>query len=305
MIDVSLLGTGGMIPLPGRFLSSLLLRVDGSLVLVDCGEGTQVSMRILGWGFKNIDIICFTHYHGDHISGLPGLLLTLANSDRTEPLTLIGPTGLKSVVNSLLVIASDLPFRLVFLEWDKYGELEYTDGMFAIKALPVRHRTPCFAYSFELKRRGKFDPLRAKELNIPVKLWGILQKLDRETYVYNGMEYKPDMVLGSKRKGIKIVYCTDTRPIEALHEFASYADLFVCEGLYGSFENQKKTAAHMHMSFMEAADIAKKAQVKEMWLTHFSPALPDPKKYLQNATDIFPNSIIGKDRLTKILRFEE
>ena len=305
MIDVSLLGTGGMIPLPGRFLSSLLLRVNGSLVLVDCGEGTQVSMRLLGWGFKNIDIICFTHFHGDHISGLPGLLLTMANSDRTEPLTLIGPIGLKSIVSSLLVIANDLPFGLEFREWDKNGNLEYVDGMFSINALPVKHRTPCFAYCFELKRRGKFDPLRAKELNIPIKLWGILQKQSDKTHVYNGIGYTSDMVLGPARKGIKIVYCTDTRPTETLDGFASFADLFVCEGLYGSFENQQKTAAHMHMSFMEAAEIARKAQVKEMWLTHFSPAMPDPKSYLKSATDIFPESKIGKDRMTKTLRFEE
>ena len=305
MIDVSLLGTGGMIPLPGRFLSSMLLRVEGSLVLVDCGEGTQVSMRLLGWGFKNIDIICFTHFHGDHISGLPGLLLTMANSDRTEPITLIGPSGLRSVVGSLLVIANDLPFGLSFLEWDRNGNLEHSDGMFSIKALPVKHRTPCLAYSFELKRRGKFDPLRAKELNIPVKLWGILQKQTDKTHVYNGIEYTSDMVLGPERKGLKIVYCTDTRPTQALDDFASFADLFVCEGLYGSLENQQKTAAHMHMSFMEAAEIAKKAQVKEMWLTHFSPALPDPKSYLKNAADIFPESKIGKDRMTKTLKFEE
>ena len=305
MIDVSLLGTGGMIPLPGRFLSSLLLRVNGSLVLVDCGEGTQVSMRLLGWGFKNIDIICFTHFHGDHVSGLPGLLLTMANSDRTEPLKLIGPPGLRHVVSSLLVIANDLPFELDFLEWDRKGTHEYACGMFSISVLPVKHSAPCFAYRFELKRRGKFDPLRAKELKIPLKLWGILQKQTDMTHVYNDIEYTSDMVLGPGRKGLKIVYCTDSRPVLALNEFASFADLFVCEGLYGSVENQQKAAAHMHMSFMEAAEIAKKAQVKEMWLTHFSPAMPDPWNYLKSAVDIFPESKIGKDRMTKTLRFEE
>ena len=305
MIDVCLLGTGGMVPLPGRYLSSMLLRINGSMVLFDCGEGTQISMRLLGWGFKNIDIICFTHFHGDHISGLPGLLLTIANSDRTEPIKIIGPHGLESIVKSLLVIANDLPFDLIFYEWGKDSQYSYREDMTVINALAVKHRAPCFAYSAELLRRGKFDPIRAKEMNIPLKLWGLLQKQNDKIHVYNNIEYSSDMVLGPERKGLKIVYCTDTRPIEALHGFAYGADLFVCEGLYGSHEYQQKTAAHMHMTFMEAAAIAKKACVKEMWLTHFSPAMPDPKNYLKNATGIFPESKVGRDRLTKTLKFED
>ena len=305
MVDACLLGTGGMMPLPGRYLSSLLLRVNGSMVLLDCGEGTQVSMRLLGWGFKNIDIICFSHFHGDHISGLPGLLLTMANADRSEPLKLIGPAGLESVVRSLLVIANDLPFELVFFEWDKDALRELVCGDIIIKALPLRHRAPCLAYSVELIRRGKFDPLRAKELNIPIKLWGLLQRQTGTEHVYNGMTYTSDMVLGPGRKGIKIVYCTDTRPVAALPDFASDADLFVCEGLYGDTALQKKAAAHLHMTFAEAAEIAKKASVKELWLTHFSPAMQNPKDYLQNAANIFPMSKVGKDRLSKTFRFEE
>ena len=102
MIDVALLGTGGMMPMPERFLSSMLLRINGRLILVDCGEGTQVTLKMLGWGFKAIDTICFTHYHADHISGLPGMLLTIGNSGRTEPVKLIGPPGLKKVVGRRL-----------------------------------------------------------------------------------------------------------------------------------------------------------------------------------------------------------
>ena len=292
-------------PLPGRYLSSLLLRINGNMVLLDCGEGTQVSMRLLGWGFKNIDIICFSHFHGDHISGLPGLLLTMANAERSEPVKLFGPAGLEYVVKSLLVIANDLPFELVFFEWDK-GEIhEFTCGDVVIKALPLKHRALCFAYSVELLRRGKFDPIRAKALNIPLKLWGFLQKQTGVEHVYNGIAYTSEMVLGPPRKGLKIVYCTDTRPVSGLPEFAADADLFVCEGLYGEPSLQKKATAHMHMTFMEAAQIAKKAAVKEMWLTHYSPAMPNPKEFLKNATDIFPMSKVGKDRMTKTFRFEE
>jgi len=302
MIDVALVGTGGMMPLPGRFLSSMLCRIEGSMILFDCGEGTQVSLRLLGWGFKQIDMICFTHFHGDHISGLPGLLLTMANAERTEPLKLFGPAGLGHVVKSLCVIAHDLPFPIEFHELDARSQHTYTHGDITIKTLPLNHRAFCFAYSLELARRGKFDLERAKQQNIPIKLWGPLQKQNNASIVYEGRTYTSDMVLGESRKGLKVVFCTDTRPVAALPEFAHDADLFICEGLYG--DNQEKAAAHKHMSFSEAAEIARAAHVKEMWLTHFSPAMPDPYNYLHHATDIFPKSKVGKDRKTKTLRFE-
>jgi len=331
MIDIALVGTGGMMPLPGRFLSSMLCRVNGKMILVDCGEGTQVSLRLLGWGFKQIDIICFTHYHGDHISGLPGLLLTMANAERTEPIKLFGPPGLSHVVKSLCVIAQDLPFELEFTEWPNRPPQPYSpgeaiqqdyfhtylygmngmdgtnsmNGMFIIKALPLWHRAPCFGYSFELMRRGKFDPARAKSQEIPLQLWSALQKQTDTSHVYNGITYTSDMVLGPPRKGLKLVFCTDTRPVPALPHFAKDADLFICEGLYGDEERQEKATARKHMTFMEAARVAKAAEVKELWLTHFSPAMPDPYNYLQNATKIFSNTLVGKDRMYKTIKYEE
>ena len=116
MLDVCLLGSGGMMPLPYRWLTSLMTRFNGSSLLIDCGEGTQIAIKEKGWSFKPIDVICFTHYHGDHISGLPGLLLTMGNADRKEPLTLIGPKGLERVVTALRVIAPELPFEIKFIE---------------------------------------------------------------------------------------------------------------------------------------------------------------------------------------------
>jgi len=324
MIDIALIGTGGMMPLPGRFLSSMLCRVNGKMILFDCGEGTQVSLRMLGWGFKQIDMICFTHFHGDHISGLPGLLLTMANAERTEPLKLFGPTGLQHVVKSLCVIAQDLPYELEFIEWpartpgnfslqsasdtsspDYFHTYTEADEMLTLKALPLWHRTPCFAYSIELMRRGKFDPARAKAQEIPLKLWSALQKHSDETIVYNGKTYSSDMVLGPPRKGLKVVFCTDTRPVPALPSFVTDATLFICEGLYGDEERQEKAAARKHMTFREAAQAAKSANAKELWLTHFSPAMPDPYNYIKSATDVFPNSVVGKDRMSKTLKYEE
>ncbi len=110
MLDVALVGTGGTFPLPNRWLSSVLIRYGSHLVLFDCGEGTQISLRALGWGIRHIDLILISHVHGDHITGLPGLLLTQANSERIEPLQIVGPPGLASVVNGLRVVAPRLPF---------------------------------------------------------------------------------------------------------------------------------------------------------------------------------------------------
>ena len=143
MLDVCLLGCGGMMPLPRRWLTALMTRYNGSSLMIDCGEGTQVAIKEKGWSFKPIDVICFTHYHGDHISGLPGLLLTMGNADRTEPLTLVGPRGLECVVNALRVIAPELPFEIKFIEITKPEEVLELNG-YRITAFRVNHNVTCY-----------------------------------------------------------------------------------------------------------------------------------------------------------------
>jgi len=302
MLDICLLGTGGMMPLPYRWLTSLMVRYNGSNMLIDCGEGTQISIKQKGWSFKSIDCICFTHYHGDHISGLPGLLLTIGNSNRTEPLTLIGPKGLKRIVNGLRVIAPELPYEIKLIEiegsyqtFDLYG--------YNIEAFKVNHNILCYGYNINISRQGKFDVEKAKKNNVPLKIWSTLQK--GQSIEFEGQLYSPDMVLGEKRKGLKVSYCTDTRPTKDMDKYVSNADLFVCEGMYGDETEKTNAVEYKHMTFEEAALIAKKAKVKELWLTHFSPALVYPKDYLHVATGIFENSKVGKDRMTKTLKFRE
>ncbi len=302
MLDVCLLGTGGMMPLPYRWLTSLMVRYNGSSLLIDCGEGTQIAIKEKGWSFKPIDVICFTHYHGDHISGLPGLLLTMGNADRTEPLTLIGPKGLERVVGALRVIAPELPFKINYIEITEPEQIIEMNG-YRLKAFRVNHNVICYGYTLEIDRAGKFDVVRATESGIPKQFWGILQK--GETVEFEGRLLTPDMVLGPARKGLKLTYCTDTRPTDSIRENAKESDLFICEGMYGEKDKLKKAREYKHMTFYEAAHLAKEANVKEMWLTHYSPSLNHPEEFMEEVCAIFPNSIAAKDKRSIELVFEE
>ena len=303
MLDICLLGSGGMMPLPYRWLTALMVRYNGSSLLIDCGEGTQIAIKEKGWSFKPIDVICFTHYHGDHISGLPGLLLTMGNAERTEPLTLIGPKGLERVVNALRVIAPELPFPIIYKEINGNEEtFELADG-YRLKAFRVNHGILCYGYTLELDRAGKFQLQKAMEQEIPKQYWSRLQK--GETITDEQAVYTPDMVLGPPRKGIKLTYCTDTRPVPAIVENASGSDLFICEGMYGEKDKDAKAREHKHMTFYEAAKLARDAQVGEMWLTHYSPSLTRPEEYMDDVRKIFPAAKAGKDLKSVELDFEK
>lgn len=302
MIDVCLLGTGGMMPLPYRALTSLMVRYNGMNVLIDCGEGTQVSIKQQGWSVKPIDVICFTHFHADHISGLPGLLLTLGNAERTEPVTMIGPKRLEKIVNSLRMIAPDLPFEIRFIELEQEEESFVFNGL-RINAFKVNHNITCYGYSLELDRAGKFDVERAKAQQIPMPYWNRLQK--GESIEEGGRLYTPDMVLGEVRRGIKITYCTDSRPTKGIVKNAGGSDLFICEGMYGEPDKEQKAKEYKHMTFYEAAAMAKDAKVKELWLTHYSPSLVHPQDYQAKVRAIFPQTIIAKDRRTTTLLFDK
>ncbi|HEY8889290.1 MAG TPA: ribonuclease Z [Clostridium sp.] len=314
MVDLALLGCGGGMPIPQRYLSSLLISYKGRKILMDCGEGTQVSMKILGWGFKSIDVICITHGHADHVLGLPGILLTIGNSGRRSPITIIGPKGITDIVKGLTVVAPYLPYELNILEdpqepvkiqtslnYDNSSVGEFNDLI--ISTLELEHSTDCLGYSLYFNRKPKFDIESATKNEIPKKFWSRLQK--NEIINEQGKTYFPDMVMGKERRGIKISFITDTRPIPKITIFIKSSDLFICEGTYGNEDDIEKAIKNKHMTFSEAAELALEGHVQELLLTHFSPSMLSPEEYTDRAEGIFKNSIIGSDRFIKTMSFKD
>ncbi len=289
-------------PLPYRWLTSLMMRYNGSSILIDCGEGTQIAMREKGWSPNPIDVICFTHYHADHISGLPGMLLNMGNAERTEPLLLIGPKGLGRVVAGLRVIAPELPFEIDLLEITENVQTFSFDG-YRLTAFRVNHSMTCYGYTMEIDRTGKFDAERAKAQEIPLKLWNPLQK--GETVEFEGRTFTPDMVLGAPRKGLKVTYCTDTRPTDSILENGAGSDLLILEGMYGDPEEQAKAKQKKHMTMQEAAEIGRQLDVPELWLTHYSPSMGRADVYAKEIQKIFPRTIVAKDGRSTELKFSE
>lgn len=318
MIDVCLLGCGGSMPTPYRNLSATLINFKGRKILIDCGEGTQVSMKQVGWGFKNIDMICFTHGHGDHTIGLPGLLSTIGNSGRVEPVTIIGPMGIRKIVEGLRVVAEYLPYEVRIIEntealnihlyddgvhSDKSSSSQKSFGEIQLKTIRLDHSAPCLGYSFYFRRGRRFNVEKALENKVPKILWSRLQR--EEQIFFQGKEYISDLVLGEERQGIKLSIITDTRPIEEIPQFILNSNLFICEGTYGDDKDREKAVKYKHMTFKEAGKLAKEGKVKQLLLTHFSPAMMEPKIYESNVKEIFKNTIIGEDRIILNLNFSE
>ena len=308
MIDVTLIGTAALAPIPERALTSALLTCGGHSILFDCGEGTQSAARKAGVSLMKTDIIALTHYHGDHIFGIPGLMQTMFSAGRTETLYFAGPEGLADVISSFMKLIGPLTYDVALIEVPEDGLKlsEVIDGWpkaARLSSFPTKHRCVSQGYSFTLSRAGKFSPEKAEALGVPLKQWRVLQ--NGASVEVEGRTVLPEQVLGEPRKGLKVIFTGDTAFCGSVIEAAKGADLMICDSTYGENEQAGLAVERGHMNFSQAAMTASSAGVKELWLSHYSQMITRPNVYLPNALEIFGNAVCGYDGLSKTLRFEE
>ena len=298
-MEAFILGCGGMMPLPYRHLTSVLLRRDGDLFLFDGGEGTQVSLRRLNLKWKKISAIFISHTHADHITGLPGLLMLSAQVDRTEPLYIYGPPKIKEYIEtSRRVLDMYINYPIVVKEITAPC-IVHSGPDFYVRAFPLEHTKTCVGYTLEeMDRPGEFNPQKARELKVPVgPLWSQLQN-GFEVQNTDGEIVKPEQVLGEKRSGRKFSFVTDTLFKPSIIDEVRGSDFLVCEGMFeDALIDQAKEKKHM--TAKQAATIAKEANVKRMVLIHYSPRYTDKELQilLEEAQSVWPKAELSKDRM--------
>ncbi|MCI8649980.1 MAG: ribonuclease Z [Anaerotruncus sp.] len=303
MLDVCLAGTGGMMPLENRWLTCCWTEYQGDAILIDCGEGTQIALKKAGCKLSRLRLLLFTHFHADHTAGLPGLLLTVGNSGKTSPLTIVGPRGLRRVVEALMTIAPALTYPLELVELDASQPGSLDAAPLEISWLPLRHRVPCVGYRITLRRPPVFNPQKAQALAIPVQFYRRLHA-GQAVELEDGRTIQPEQVLDGERAPIRVCYCTDTLPIPEIATFAQNADLMIGEGMYGDDEMREKLQEKTHSLFSDTARLAKQAGAQQLWLTHYSPALTDPQGCLDVARAIFPATTAAYDGIRTTLTGE-
>ncbi|MDR2660157.1 MAG: ribonuclease Z [Spirochaetaceae bacterium] len=306
-LEAFILGCGGMMPLPHRHLTSVLLRRDGDLFLFDCGEGTQVSLRRLNLRWKKISAIFISHTHADHVTGLPGLLMLSSQVERDEPMYIIGPPRISEYIQaSMDVLDMYINYEIIVREITESGVVFEGNG-FCIRAFPLRHTKPCYGYTLEeAPRPGEFYPEKALALDVPKgPLWAALQN-GGTVLSASGLTVRSEDVLGPSRKGRKFSFVTDSRGFDGITENVKNSDFFVCEGM---FEQALQDDAYEkgHMTAAQAAQIARDAAVKKLALIHYSPRYNehDLNILLKEAQAVFPPTILSRDRSVYDIAYED
>lgn len=309
MLDVTLLGTAATLPRPDRALSAAVLTCAGRSILFDCGEGTQLALHKSPVSPMKIDLICLTHYHGDHYFGLPGLLQTLSTMNRREPLYITGPAGLHEAMQPVLLMAeeSQLSYEVRLLSMPEDGLALQTlqsrwPAEARLAAVATEHRIASQGYRFDLARKPRFHAAKAEALHIPRSLWRELQR--GCTVWVQGKVIRPEDVRGDERPGLSVVFSGDTAPCTQLLHAARGADLLIMDATYPTDEQADKAALYGHSTFPQAAALARDAQVKALLLTHFSAMIEDVQPYLEAVQAIFPAVHCGTDGMQVHLRFD-
>jgi ribonuclease Z len=302
-MEAFILGCGGMMPLPGRHLTSVLLRREGELFLFDCGEGTQVSLRALNLRWKKINTIFISHTHADHITGLPGILMLSAQVDRTDPLIIVGPPKIKEYIETSrdvldMYINYDIEVREI--ENPAIPQVVYEGNGYKVRSFPVKHSKVCVGYTLEEDPRpGIFFPDKAKELNVPVgPFWSNLQRGD-EVKLKDGTVIRPEDVMGSERKGRKFSFVTDTMYKDSIIQEVAGSDLFICEGMFEK-ELEESAREKKHLTAWQAGLLASKAGgIKKMGLIHYSPRYTEKqlKKLRKEARENFDETFLCRDQM--------
>lgn len=290
---VVFLGTGGSLPTPQRNVSAVAVQTGSDILLFDCGEGTQRQFMSSSVSFMKITSVFITHLHGDHFLGLPAMLQSMSFSGRTRPLYVHGPEGTEEAMRAMLGLGYFTPgFHVLArdLEEDEGVELP---GL-RVTPVPVDHTVPAYAYVLEEESRpGKFNPERAKELGVPEG--PAFRRLQEGEPVKVGeATVRPEQVMGPKRRGRKIVISGDTRPCDRLVRAAQGADLLIHEAtLHSSLRSE--AMEYGHSTAADAAKVAKAANVKLLYLYHFSNRYEDADPLLEEARGIFPQTFLAED----------
>ncbi len=287
------LGTSGAYPSPQRNVTATALKYKGDVLLFDCGEGTQRQLMRSSLSFMGTKKIFITHFHGDHFLGIPGLIQSMKLNDREDPLEIYGPKGMTDLATILLKLGYfNTSFEVKIQDIEPGAELRFDD--YTIKAVETDHGIPSLAYCFQEKTKpGRFDKQKALDLGVPEgPLFSRIQK--GHPVEVDGKTIRPEQILGPPRRGKKIVFSGDTRPIYEVIKLAEEADVLVHEGTLDSSMSDK-AIEFGHSSVDKAAEVAKKARVNKLFLNHISPRYKDPEPLEKQAKEIFEDTIIPDD----------
>jgi ribonuclease Z len=294
-MKVVFLGTSGSMPTPERGSSSVAVQMGRSVILLDCGEGAQRQMVAAHIGFSRVKLIFITHLHGDHLLGAPGLLQSMTLQRRVEPLDIYGPLGTHEFLQGVSNTLGGPGFPVTVHELNEPGRVSDSKG-FTVEACRADHRGEAWSYAVvEKSRPGRFHPEKARALNVPEGvLWKRLQ--DGEDVEVDDKLVRSLNITDPPRLGRRLVYTGDTRPSEEITMMAAGADLLIHEATFGD-ELVERAAEDGHSTVSQAAEVAMKARVKRLILTHISGRYGDVEPLLEAARRIFPSTLIASDLL--------